>query len=190
MTAELERLNAGVAANGHHYEMRHSTFLGGEACLFAGGMVISSKEPGKIETIDNCSGHYRPSIQEFIAAIRLMNVTGTLNLNEIYLNVGLYSFSPSGWNFNGYPICTAKTAIEDFPEFERNLNVAKKMMLIQGIEQGAKLGRDQLSDAMAFGVDLDLSQYLDAMGMSEVQTKESARDRVSNTNIRTDINFF
>ena len=192
MDAELEKRNADVAADGHHYEIRHSTFLAGEPCFFAGGLSISSVTPGKIEMIDNCSGHYRPSIKEFIAAINLLNETGTLNLDDIFLAVGMYAPSPEGkWLFNGRPICSAKIAVDDFSEFEKIINQKQKVLFEQGLEEGMALSGELLNNAMTLGVsNLTLETYLDSMGMSEMQKNESLKEKRSKVQIRTDINFF
>jgi hypothetical protein len=187
MDADLQRLNAGATANGHPYEMRHSSFLAGEACFFAGGMTISEKTPGKIDSIDNMSGHYRPSVKEFIAAINFMNQAQTLVLKDIYLNVGMYSHTPDGkWEYNGRAICTADTAILDWLQFERLVNAQQKKLFEQALEVDMTITGSLMEYAKALGVMLPVPSSSSDEKDSDEIPKQFRRDLRSTLKIRLD----
>jgi hypothetical protein len=191
MGAELERANAGVAVNEHRFEIRHSTFLAGEACSFAGGLTFS-EIPGKIASIDNCSGHYQPSVKEFIAAINLMNLTKTLDLKDIYLEAGVYGFTLDGeWSYNARAICTADIATQDLPEFKRLIDEKQKIIFDQALDEGVQFSGGGLIDrAAALGfTNLTPSTSFDVTG-NAVTPKTPRLDQSSTLKIRTKIDFF
>jgi hypothetical protein len=64
------------AAAGHQAEFRHSSFMAGEPVLFAGGLAISSSEPGVITDVDSGSGHYRPSFLDFHKGLKVLQANG------------------------------------------------------------------------------------------------------------------
>lgn len=173
-----------------HTEFRHSTFLAGEPCLFAGAMTIDEAEPGRIVQMDNLSGHYQPTPKQLIDAIELMNETGTLDLTKIKISVGMHCPGLVDFVWNGKPLMNGDVIMTaDIPcggeaglwAFQTAVKAQQKSYYEMGVDLELKFTPTQLLEARALGV----------IGLEAVDPNYSRREPDPGpSKIRTDVNFF
>ncbi len=177
-------------------QYRHSTFLAGEPCFFAGAMKIDPEEGGRIIEIDNCSGHYQPKPQAIIEAIKLMNASGHMQLDRISITVGMNHFSNGTMIFDGVPnVCTADIAVRDPEEFNRaickaqirqyeiQLNELGNPFTIAQRDHAAALGVVGIEDAIVIGSPTPPKTSKISPTAGRVETSRPFK-------IRTNVNFF
>ena len=64
------------------HQLRHSSFLAGHAVLCAGMIYIKN---GKLQTIDNKSGHYQPSTDDLLRLLRILEMVYSQDLSSFYV---------------------------------------------------------------------------------------------------------
>ncbi len=176
------------------YQHQHSSFLAGEPCFFAGGLKFHWSDPGRIERIDNCSGHYQPKPQEIVKAIRfIQDNDANLDLESIGIDIGVTTMNGAGWSFGPAALdINAAEAMDDDIFQEQVMTVQRSVYEkiirnyegdIASIDWTAKT----LAEAVALGV-------VPAEVAAELSTKFQEAPQKAKTrrpySIRTDVNFF